>query len=114
MRQSKFPFSQNHELIFTKGTTESINFISNTWGQTNVTKNDNIVIKTDSLENALLINELYLKNITAIVNGKGPINLVPEIEQSLSTSETELSFKKSKEDFTLFVSKILESSIRYD
>jgi cysteine desulfurase/selenocysteine lyase len=31
-------------LIFTKGTTESINFISNSWGENNVGKKDNIVI----------------------------------------------------------------------
>ncbi len=32
------------EMIFTKGTTESINFISNAWGEENITSNDNIVI----------------------------------------------------------------------
>ena len=31
-----------------------------------------ITLKTDSLEKKLLENELYLKNITAIVNGKDP------------------------------------------
>ena len=36
--------AKNNCLIFTKGTTESINFISNAWGQNNVTKGDNIVI----------------------------------------------------------------------
>lgn len=60
-----------------------------------------ITLKTDSLENALLVNEFYLKNIAAIVNGGDSINLVPEIEQTLSVSETELSFKKSKEDSVL-------------
>ena len=36
--------AQNQELIFTKGTTESINFISNSWGRANLTKKSNIVI----------------------------------------------------------------------
>jgi len=34
----------SNELIFTKGTTESINFISSSWGSYNVSKGDNIVI----------------------------------------------------------------------
>ena len=34
----------SNELIFTKGTTESINFISSSWGSHNVSKGDNIVI----------------------------------------------------------------------
>lgn len=60
-----------------------------------------ITLKTDSLEKALLVNELYLKNITAIVNGKDPAELIVEAEQLSSSSETELSFKTSKEDSLL-------------
>ena len=36
--------AQNDELIFTKGTTESINFIASAWGRKNITKNSSIVI----------------------------------------------------------------------
>ena len=36
--------AKNEELIFTKGTTESINFISSAWGRENISKNHNIVI----------------------------------------------------------------------
>ena len=36
--------AQNDELIFTKGTTESINFIASAWGRKNITKNNSIVI----------------------------------------------------------------------
>ena len=36
--------AQNNELIFTKGATESINFISNAWGLSNITNKNNIVI----------------------------------------------------------------------
>ena len=54
-----------------------------------------ITLKTDSLEKKLLVNELYLKNITAIVNGEAPINISTKNTLVLSASETELSFKKS-------------------
>ena len=36
--------AKSETLVFTKGTTESINFISSSWGQNNITKEDNIVI----------------------------------------------------------------------
>ena len=36
--------AKNEELIFTRGTTESINFISSAWGRDNITKDHNIVI----------------------------------------------------------------------
>ena len=36
--------AKNEELIFTRGTTESINFISSTWGRENITRENNIVI----------------------------------------------------------------------
>ena len=60
-----------------------------------------ITLKTDSLEKKLLVNELYLKNISAIVNGEDPINLSTENILTLSSFEAELSFKKSKEDSLL-------------
>lgn len=62
-----------------------------------------ITLKTDSLEMALLENELYLKNISAIVNGEDPLNLVEELEKSTEITESELSFKRSKEDSILRV-----------
>jgi len=34
------------EVIFTRGTTESINLVSNTWGRTNIGKGDEIIIST--------------------------------------------------------------------
>ena len=70
-----------------------------------------ITIKTDSLEKKLLVNELYLKNITAIVNGEDPINLSTENTLVLSASETELSFKKSKEDSLLRLAVEAEDKI---
>lgn len=60
-----------------------------------------ITLKTDSLEMALLENELYLKNISAIVNGEDPLNLVEEMEKSTEITESGLSFKRSKEDSIL-------------
>ena len=36
--------AKSESVIFTKGTTESINFISTSWGNSNVTEKDNIVI----------------------------------------------------------------------
>jgi len=63
-----------------------------------------ITIKTDSLEKALLENELYIKNISTIVTGKGPIEILTE-KQNLSTNpESEISFKKSKDDSLLRLS----------
>lgn len=60
-----------------------------------------ITLKTDSLEVALLENELYLKNITAIVNGEDPVDFAEEIEKSNEITESDLSFKRSKEDSVL-------------
>lgn len=60
-----------------------------------------ITLKTDSLEKTLLENELYLKNISAIVNGEDPISIATESEQQPLPSEVEISFKKSKEDSML-------------
>ena len=70
-----------------------------------------ITLKTDSLEKKLLVNELYLKNITAIVNGEDPINISTKNTLVLSASETELSFKKSKEDSLLRLAVEAEDKI---
>lgn len=70
-----------------------------------------ITLKTDSLEKKLLVNELYLKNITAIVNGEDPINISTKNTLVLSSSETELSFKKSKEDSLLRLAVEAEDKI---
>ena len=70
-----------------------------------------ITLKTDSLEKKLLVNELYLKNITAIVNGEAPINISTENTLVLSASETELSFKNSKEDSLLRLAVDAEDKI---
>jgi len=70
-----------------------------------------ITLKTDSLEKKLLLNELYLKNISAIVSGEDPINLLAENTFTLSSSETELSFKKSKEDSLLRIAVEAEDKI---
>lgn len=60
-----------------------------------------ITLKTDSLEVSLLENELYLKNISAIVNGEDPLSFVEEIKNPSAISESDLSFKRSKEDSIL-------------
>lgn len=70
-----------------------------------------ITLKTDSLEKKLLVNELYLKNISAIVNGEDPINLSTENILTLSSFEAELSFKKSKEDSLLRIAVEAEDKI---
>jgi len=60
-----------------------------------------ITLKTDSLETAILENELYLNNINAIVNGEDPVSFEVELEKKGSIDENELSFKRSKEDSIL-------------
>ena len=70
-----------------------------------------ITLKTDSLEKKLLVNEIYLKNISAIVNGEDPINLSTENILTLSSFEAELSFKKSKEDSLLRIAVEAEDKI---
>ena len=70
-----------------------------------------ITLKTDSLEIALLENELYLKNISAIINGEDPLNLIEEMEKSTEIAEGWLSFKRSKEDSLLRVQVEAEDKI---
>ncbi len=70
-----------------------------------------ITLKTDSLEKKLLVNEIYLKNISAIVNGEDPINLSTENILTLSSFEAELSFKKSIEDSLLRIAVEAEDKI---
>ena len=41
---AKYINTKSETLVFTKGTTESINFISSSWGENNINKEDNIVI----------------------------------------------------------------------
>ena len=70
-----------------------------------------IMLKTDSLEKKLLENELYLKNITAIVNGEDPIAIQMEGDTTNVALEAELSFKKSKEDSLLRIAVEAEDKI---
>ena len=70
-----------------------------------------ITLKTDSLEKKLLENELYLKNITAIVNGEDPITIQTEDTTANNILEAELSFKKSKEDSLLRIAVEAEDKI---
>ena len=70
-----------------------------------------IMLKTDSLEKKLLENELYLKNITAIVNGEDPIAIQMEGDTTNIALEAELSFKKSKEDSLLRIAVEAEDKI---
>ena len=70
-----------------------------------------IMLKTDSLEKKLLENELYLKNITAIVNGEDPIAIQMEGDTINIALEAELSFKKSKEDSLLRIAVEAEDKI---
>ena len=70
-----------------------------------------ITLKTDSLEKKLLENELYLKNITAIVNGEDPITIQTEDTTVNNILEAELSFKKSKEDSLLRIAVEAEDKI---
>ena len=70
-----------------------------------------ITLKTDSLEKKLLENELYLKNITAIINGEDPITIQTEDTTVNNILEAELSFKKSKEDSLLRIAVEAEDKI---
>ena len=70
-----------------------------------------ITLKTDSLEKKLLENELYLKNITAIVNGEDPVTIQTEDTTVNNILEAELSFKKSKEDSLLRIAVEAEDKI---
>ena len=70
-----------------------------------------ITLKTDSLEKNLLENELYLENISAIVNGKDPIAIQTERPPTNNPLEGELSFRKSKEDSLLRISVEAEDKI---
>lgn len=70
-----------------------------------------ITLKTDSLEKKLLENELYLKNIIAIVNGEDPITIQTEDTTVNNILEAELSFKKSKEDSLLRIAVEAEDKI---
>ena len=70
-----------------------------------------ITLKTDSLEKKLLENELYLKNITAIVNGEDPVTIQTEDTTVNNILEAELSFKKSKEDSLLRLAVEAEDKI---
>ena len=70
-----------------------------------------ITLKTDSLEKKLLENELYLKNITAIVNGEDPITIQTKDTNVNNILEAELSFKKSKEDSLLRIAVEAEDKI---
>jgi len=58
-------------------------------------------IKTDSLERALNSKQVYLKNITNIINGDELIT--PENTQGVLNSEKEIFFEKSIEDSLLRV-----------
>ena len=70
-----------------------------------------ITLKTDSLEKKLLENELYLKNITAIVNGEDPVTIQTKDTNVNNILEAELSFKKSKEDSLLRIAVEAEDKI---
>ena len=70
-----------------------------------------ITLKTDSLEKKLLENELYLKNITAIINGEDPVTIQTEDTTVNNILEAELSFKKSKEDSLLRLAVEAEDKI---
>ena len=58
-------------------------------------------IKTDSLERALISKEVYLQNITNIINGDELIT--PENTEDILNSEKEIFFEKSIEDSLLRV-----------
>ena len=63
-----------------------------------------IALKADSLEDALLKNELYIKNISTIITGGNPVEILNETPNLSTNLESEISFKKSKEDSLLRVS----------
>ena len=70
-----------------------------------------ITLKTDSLEKKLHRNELYLKNINAIVNGEDPIDVFSNNEGLQISSENEISFKTSIQDSLLRIAVEAEDKI---
>ena len=70
-----------------------------------------LVLKTDSLEKTLLENELYLNNITAIVNGEDPKNMTVIKSANDSIVNLDISFKTSKEDSLLRIAVESEDRI---
>lgn len=62
-----------------------------------------LALKTDSLEKTLQGNELYLKNINAIVRGEDPVEMLSN-NNVQTISESDISFKKSIEDSLLRIS----------
>lgn len=70
-----------------------------------------LVLKADSLEKMLLENELYLNNITAIVNGEDPKNMKVIKSATDSIVDLDISFKKSIEDSLLRIAVESEDRI---
>ena len=70
-----------------------------------------ITLKTDSLEKKLHGNELYLKNINAIVNGEDPIDVFSNNEGLQISSENAISFKTSIQDSLLRIAVEAEDKI---
>jgi len=70
-----------------------------------------LVLKTDSLEKTLLENEIYLNNITKIVNGEDPKNFAVIKTKNETIVGQDILFAKSKEDSLLRIAVESEDRI---
>jgi cysteine desulfurase/selenocysteine lyase len=70
-----------HEIIFTRGTTESINLVAYTWGETNIKEGDEIVI-TEMEHHANLVPWVILAQKKKAVLKRIPITLCGHLDLS--------------------------------
>ena len=95
--------AQNDELIFTKGTTESINFIASAWGRKNITKNNSIVITEMEHHSNIVPWQIMGKKFNLKIRYL-PINQIGELD--LNESE-DFFTKKTKIVSIAHVSNVL-------
>lgn len=60
-----------------------------------------LMLRADSLEESLDAKDLYLYNIKNVIEGKEPVDELPEKPETTSTKYDNLDFTKSKEDSML-------------
>lgn len=83
---ARFINADSDEIIFTRGTTESINLIASTWASENLQENDEIVLsELEHHSNLLpwiwlsLKNKVQLKYIPVLADGRLDIQQIPQI-----------------------------------
>lgn len=71
-----------HEIIFTRGTTESINLVAKTWGEANIQKNDTIVL-SEMEHHSNIIPWLQLQEKTGCLLEWIPVNSAGDLDLSV-------------------------------